>query len=92
MCIRDSIQQCYRYCTINRIPTNRPLVVIKAIKDVFSSSRISDDKILQIRKSLEVLVLDLQNNRRDIILSGLRISFILYLLLLSFKYTGIVGK
>lgn len=86
------IQQCYRYCTINRIPTNRPLVVIKAIKDVFSSSRISDDKILQIRKSLEVLVLELQNNRRDIILSGLRISFILYLLLLSFKYTGIVGK
>lgn len=86
------LRQCYRFCTNNRIDLNRPLLVLKAIKDAFSSSRISDEDILKLRKTMEHFVLKLQANRREIIMSGLRIGFVLYLILLSFKYTGVFGK
>lgn len=90
--VNTIIQQCYRFCMNNRIDINRPLLVIKSIRDVFSSSRVSDENILQIKRSLNTLVLNLQSNRRDIVLSGLRISFVLYILLLSFKYTGVIDS
>ncbi len=61
-------------------------VVLKAIKDVYSSSRISDDGIIQVRESVNKLILELQSNRRDATVSSFRIAFVLYIIILSFKY------
>lgn len=90
--LQTLLRQCYRVCANNHVDLNRPLLILKTVKDVFSSSRISDEDILQLRKTLEYFVLKLQANRRDIIMSGLRICFVLYIVLLSFRYTGILGK
>ena len=64
----------------------KPLEILRALKDVYSSSRISDPGILQIRATMAHLVLELQDSRREVVLSALRIAFVIYIIILSFKF------
>lgn len=84
--IQNIIQKSYRYCIQNKVNLNQLPMIIKTVKDVYGSSRISDEGIIQVRESVNKLVLDLQSNRRDATLSSFRIAFIVYIILLSFKY------
>ena len=84
--IQNIIQKSYRYCIQNKINMRQVASILKAIKDVYSSSRISDDGIIQVRESVNKLVLELQSNRRDATVSSFRIAFVLYIIILSFKY------
>ena len=84
--ITNLIQKSYRYCLQNKVDIRKPVMILKAMKDAFSSSRTSDETILQLRASSEYLVYNLQNSRRDSVLSALRIGFMLYIIILSFKY------
>lgn len=84
--ITTIIQKTYRFCMQNQIDYRKPVAVLKAAKDVYSSSRSTDEDILQIRDSMVDMVNELQSSRRESLLSALRIGFVLYILLLSFKY------
>ena len=84
--IQNIIQKSYRYCIQNKVNLNNLPAILKAIKDVYSSSRISDDGIIQVRESVNHLVEALQSSRREATMSSFRIAFILYIILLSFKY------
>ena len=84
--IQNIIQKSYRYCIQNKINMRQVASILKAIKDVYSSSRISDAGIIQVRESVNKLVLELQSNRRDATVSSFRIAFVLYIIILSFKY------
>ena len=85
--IKTTIQRSYRYCVQNNIDIRKPILVLKAMKDAFSASRVMDEGILQLRESVGELVLELQSSRRDSVMSALRIGFMLYILILSFKYS-----
>lgn len=83
--IRHAIQQSWRYCIINDVNMNNPLQVFKTVKGVFSSSRISDKNIINVRASSDFIINEIQESRRETTVSALRISLILYLVLLAFK-------
>ena len=83
--IHTIIQKSYRYCMQNNVNL-KPLEILRALKDVYSSSRISDPGILQIRATMAHLVLELQDSRREVVLSALRIAFVIYIIILSFKF------
>ena len=85
--IKTIIQRSYRYCVQNNVDIRKPILVLKTMKDAFSASRVMDEGILQLRESVNELVLELQSSRRDSVLSALRIGFMLYILILSFKYS-----
>lgn len=84
--IKNIIQKCFRYCIINKIDMSKPVSILRAIKDAFSSSRISDKDILALRASVAELVLELTTSRREPTLSALRIAFVLYVMTMTFKY------
>ena len=84
--IENIVQKSFRYCSENRVDFHKPLQVLRALKDVYSSSRTTDNNILQIRASVAQIVLDLQESRRDTTLSALRIAFLLYITVLAYRY------
>lgn len=84
--IQYIIQQTYRYCRNTGVNMNIPTEIIKGAKNVYSSSRITDPGIVAVRESVNDLVLELQSSTRETTISALKISFILYILLLSLKY------
>ena len=84
--ITELIQKSYRYCIQNRVDVNKPVQVLKTMKDAFSASRVLDEGIVQLRDSVALQVVTLQKSVRDAFVSSLRIGFMLYILLLSFKY------
>jgi hypothetical protein len=86
--IHTIIQKSYRFCVQSDVDINNKQAILRAVKDVFSSSRIADEGILQIRNSMAKLVVDLQSSRREVVMSALRIAFVVYIILLSFKYLG----
>ena len=94
--IRQAVQQSFRYCTNSGININNPLQVLKTVKGVFSSSRktvkgvfsssrISDSSILSVKMTVDVLVNEIQESRRETTVSALRIALVMYLVLLAFK-------
>jgi hypothetical protein len=84
--IRNLIQHTYRFCILNRININNKLAILKAIKDVYSSSRISNKDILSVKESTAILVDSCGVSKRTATLASLRLAVITYLIIKSFKY------
>lgn len=84
--VMEIIQQAYRYCRNNGVNTKIPTEIIKAAKNMYSSSRIADEKVVAVRVSCEALVLEVQSSRRETTVSALKIAFAIYIVLLSLKY------
>lgn len=81
------IQRCFRLCVQNDVNIKNIALVLKTVKDAFSSSRILDPGILQLRSTLVYLVLQLQESRRDVTMSALRIGLLLYIIVLGYKHS-----
>lgn len=84
--IQNLIQKTYRYCINTGVNMSKPIEIIKATKDVYSSSRIADEGIVQVRESVAKLMLEIQDSRRETTLSSLRIAFVVYFVVISLKY------
>lgn len=84
--IRAIIQQSYRYCRNNDIDIEVPSKFIKGVKDVYTSSRISDANIIQVKNSVAYYVGTLQGSTREATVTALRTAFIVYIIILSLKY------
>lgn len=80
------IQKTYRYCINSKVDINKIAAILKAVKDVYSSSRVQDEGILQVRASVDVVIRQLIENTRVATLAQYRIAFVLYLIILSFRY------
>lgn len=84
--IENLIQKTYRYCVHTGVDvTNKAQLFIK-IKNIYSSSRINDPDILQIKQSIAYLVDSFGISRRETTISSLRLAIVLYFLIKSFKY------
>jgi hypothetical protein len=84
--IQSIIQQSYRYCRNNDIDISIPSKFIKGVKDVYTSSRITEPGILQVRESVAHYVSTLQTSTRESTVTALRTAFIIYVVILSLKY------
>lgn len=84
--ISTLIQKTYRYCITSGIDVTNKALLFEKVKNIYSSSRIKDDDILQIKSSIAYLVDSLNISRRETTISSLRMAVILYIMIKSFKY------
>ena len=84
--ISNIIQKSYRDCIANKVNISSPLHVFEHVKNIYRSSRIIDPDILLVKRSVERFVNDSKVTSRDATKASLKISFIIYILLLSFDY------
>jgi hypothetical protein len=84
--IAELIQCVYRLCTVTNSNFNKPAMVVKVVKDAFSSSRISDPRVQMLRATTNYYVLELQRSRREVTMSAMRIGLVLYLVIKAMKY------
>lgn len=84
--VQQIIQQTYRYCQNTNVNTKIPSEIIKTAKGVYSASRVLEQDIVNIRNSVDALVLELQKSRRETTVSAIKVAFILYIVVLSLKY------
>ena len=84
--IQNLIQKTYRYCINAKVDMNKVAAILKAVRDVYSSSRIQDEGVVQVRASVDVLIKSLIDNTRAATLAQYRIAFICFLVILSFRY------
>ena len=84
--ISNLIQKTYRYCMSNEVDlTNKAAIYIKA-KNIFSSSRISDEGILAVKQSVSYIVDTMNISRRETTKSSLRLGILLYIIIRSFRF------
>ena len=84
--ISNIVQKSYRDCIANKVDVSSPLHVFEHVKNIYRSSRIVDPDILLVKRSVDRFVNDSRVTSRDATKASLKISFIIYILLLSFDY------
>ena len=84
--IRGIIQKTYRRIMLKGDSINNKTAVLLSTKNLYSNSRIVDKDILVIKSSLDNFITNYTKFKREQTKIALRLSFILYIILLSFKY------
>ena len=84
--ITSIIQKTYRYLTITNVNLNSVAEILKGTKDAYSSSRINDKGVTYVRRSIVYLIDNIQDSTREATVTSLRTAFVMYIILLSFKY------
>lgn len=84
--VTSIIQKTYRYLTITNVNLNSVAEILKGTKDAYSSSRINDEGIVYVRRSIVYLIDNIQDSTREATVTSLRTAFVMYVILLSFKY------
>ena len=80
------VQKSFRFCAQNDVDINRPTAVLKALKDAYSSSRVIDQNILNVKASVSYMLSEVSKITRESSLAALRLGFILYIVILALKY------
>lgn len=84
--VSNIIQKSYRDCIANKVDITSPLHIFEHVKNIYRSSRILDPDILLVKRSVDRFVNDSKVTTRDSTKASMKISFIIYILLLSFDY------
>ncbi len=80
------IQTTYRAAILDpETKMDSRLSILDKTRNMFRSSRVSDENVQVIKQSVSVLVDELSNSRRDSTNASLKIAFITYIILLSFS-------
>lgn len=87
--LRNILQKSYRHCIQNRISPRNKLEMLRSLKDVYGSSRISDEGIIAVRDSTSYMVENLfaDKLKSPTMLPTYRLGFIIYCVILSFKHS-----
>lgn len=83
---KELIQKTYRYAVINKIPIENKLEFLFRTKDMYSSSRLSDEDILSVKRSVAKFVQETKLTTRDATIASLTIGLILYIIVKSFDF------
>lgn len=79
------IQQSIRYCLRNGVDISKPVEVLKTVRAVMSSSRVSDPAILAVRSSSGYICEQIGIVDRPATQSALKIGLVVYMVLLVLK-------
>lgn len=84
--ITQILQKTYRHCMLDKsISMNSKVQILNKAKAMYSSSRVTDPDILVIKNSVEAFIAANSPSKRSATNASLKITFILYIILLSFK-------
>jgi len=81
------IQKSFRLCVIDGVNMGSSKDILIKIKNTFTSSKIENRDIEEIKNSVSKFIEDNNVTSNLSLIPSLRISFIIYIILLSFKYT-----
>lgn len=84
--IEEIIQVTYRNCINSGINMKNKYEILKTTGNIYRSSQIKDDGVLRVKRSVEMIINNFPGTKRYTTQLALRINFILYVILLSFKY------
>lgn len=82
--IRNLIQRTYRACILDKVKLNSKLAILEKACNLYRSSRVNDQEILKVKASVDALVTDADISRREATNASLKISFIVYIMLMTF--------
>ena len=82
--IRNLIQRTYRACVVDKVNLKSKLAILEKACNLYRSSRINDTEILKIKASVDAMVTDADISRREATNASLKISFIVYIMLMTF--------
>lgn len=80
------IQKSFRFCTINGVNMTSKRDILIKIKDAFTSSKINNQDVRDIKDSITKFLEDNKVISNFSLIPSLRITFVLYVIMLSFKY------
>lgn len=83
--VTNVIHASFRYCLKNNIPFDNRAELMIRIKNIYASSRITDDNINKVKASLVHFVDQLGVTSRDSTKSSLRLAIALYIVVRSFR-------
>lgn len=84
--IREMIQKSYRYCLLQKVDTTNKNAILKQCKNLYASSRVTNEDILMIKRSVTEFVLACNESKRDATNASIAIAFILYIIIRTFPY------
>ena len=84
--IREMIQKSYRYCIIQKVDMTNKNSILKQCKNLYASSRVTNEDILMIKRSVTEFVLACNESKRDATNASIAIAFILYIIIRTFPY------
>ena len=84
--IKEMIQKTYRYCILHKVDPTNKILILKQSKNLYASSRITDEDILTIKRSVVAFVLGCDQSKRDATNASISIAFILYVIIRTFEY------
>ena len=82
----ELLQKSYRRCMIDKVNMNSKIDILTKVKNIFSSSRISDEAIVTIKRSFTYFVSNCGETTRAATIASLTIVLILYIVIKSFDY------
>jgi len=83
--VQEFVQKTYRACALAKINATSKLAILEYVQHAYRSSRINDQDVLKIKDSIEAFVIKNSGVTREATISALKIAFVTYLILLSFK-------
>lgn len=84
--IREFIQKTYRYCLLTKTNMNSKVDILMKIKNLYSSSRVSNPDILAIKLSFTTFVIQCGESKRPATNASFSIAIMLYILIRTFVY------
>jgi hypothetical protein len=83
--INEFIQKTYRYCMNNNVNMSSKKSIYLSVSNIYRSSRINDQDLLNIKDSIHDLIIQSKLSLRLSTITNYKICFIIYLLILSFE-------
>lgn len=84
--LSELIQKTYRYCLLNKIDPTDKMGVFRQCKNLYASSRVTNEDILTIKRSISSFVIGCDESKRDATNASICIALILYIIVRTFDY------
>lgn len=84
--VRELLQKTYRLCQLDKVNMNSKGAILTKVMNIYTSSRITDDNVIKIKRSFYNFVLTCGESRRESTNASLAIAMILYIMIRSFRY------
>jgi hypothetical protein len=84
--VSNIIQKSYRYCFKKNIKFTSHVHILNQIKNIYSSSRISDPDLSAVKESVSYFIDNQRISTRQATNSSLKLAFIMYIITKTFRY------
>lgn len=84
--VRELIQKSYRYCMLQKVDMTNKNAILKQCKNLYASSRVTNEDILIIKRSVSEFVIACNESKRDATNASISIAFVLYIIIRTFSY------